>query len=559
MPYVCKICEKSFLQLKSFTNHKKDHAEKPHLEKLYSCDLCMKSFSSESFLTIHKRAHSGEKFYECDECENPFATLGDLLRHIKKLHRKHFSKELNDIQKEKDEEEYEIKSFPCDLCDQTFTKRPDLVSHKRTHKKKNTIECDMCSKCFITSNDLSRHRVRVHREYYEDNVVNRKKAYVSLFKNECNICKKSFVYKERLYKHIEIIHKVYYRDNFIDTLQKEIKEEFMEVKDCDPLSIDNYEVNDTNFKQLYPVKSTSIFEMDNIIHSYVDNAEIMLPIVEMNKTIFDNLDEHNDEVDILKFKPIGATTSDTHSRILPVIDQTNLSNHSKSTRFMGGLKEQEAANSTSHINVKDNNSRNIDALRDIVDKYKKSYPIPKTREPVDINAPRNLIENPILNMTEDTCTIDDLDLRDLVEDHNKDIPEDTFAMDDLADDYENAIQVLVADKQNMKDSIIDKNKAEMKKTLFSCFVCDKLFVEKSDLLSHIASHRNKSSYSINDNSDTDEVNSSEYDEDSSRDSDTDSSVMDEVVSDNDVIIEDENTSLQSDDDSNISIKDELIE
>lgn len=571
MPYVCKICDKTFLQFKSFTNHKRDHAENPHLEKLYSCDLCEKSYSSETFLTIHKRVHSGEKCYECDECENPFATLGDLFRHIKKLHKKHLTKELNDIQKEKDEEEYEIKSFPCDLCDQTFTKRHDFTSHKITHKSENRNECDMCSKCFITLDDLSSHRVRAHKEYYEDNVVNRKKSYVSLFKNECNICRKSFVHKERLFKHIEVIHKIYSRDNFIDPFQKEIKEELIDDKNCDPLCLDNYEVNDKNFEQLYPIKSTSIFQMNDVIPSYVDNAEIMLPIVQTNKTIFNNLDEHNDEVDILKLKPIDATTSYTSTKNHPVIDQ---SNHTKSTRFkeslstigttkeLKGAKEPKgkemkskslATNSTSHINSKDNNSRNIDALRDLVDNYKKTFPLAKARDPVDINAQRNLINNHIVN-TEDTCTIDDLDLRDLVEEHNKDIPEDTFAMDDLADDYENAIQVLVADKQNLKDTI-DKR---IKKTLFSCFVCDKLFVEKRDLLSHIASHKNKSSYSINDNSDTDEVSSSEYD-DSSGDSDTDSSVMAEVLSDNDIIIEDGNTSLESNDDSNISIKDELIE
>ena len=67
---------------------------------------------------------------------------------------------------------------------------------------------------------------------------------------------------------------------------------------------------------------------------------------------------------------------------------------------------------------------------------------------------------------------------------------DAFAIDDLAEDYTNAIdKALGSNKHN--DNTHKDSETEQKKILFSCYICDKLFVERRLLITHISSHKNK--------------------------------------------------------------------
>lgn len=50
------------------------------------CEFCQKSFKLKSNLQEHLRIHTGEKPYECDQCEYKFTSCGSLKHHVLKYH-----------------------------------------------------------------------------------------------------------------------------------------------------------------------------------------------------------------------------------------------------------------------------------------------------------------------------------------------------------------------------------------------------------------------------------------------------------------------------------------
>lgn len=173
--YKCDMCESSFDQLGSLTQHKRTHSDK----KLFKCDICKSAYFTQiDRLNQHKRSHSDKSStavfnhtpslilqYKCDICDTGFDQIKDLIQHKR------------------------IRIFQCDVCGKGFSTHKQFKIHKQCHSderyKPLMIKCDMCELSFIHSGNLNQHK-KIH-------LVD--KAF------KCDICNASFNLLRSMQKH----------------------------------------------------------------------------------------------------------------------------------------------------------------------------------------------------------------------------------------------------------------------------------------------------------------------------------------------------------------------
>lgn len=133
----CDICGFTCLDRHKIGVHMRYHSgEKPE-----ECHICGKRFAVLS--KAHLRTHTGERPYQCTICGKCFVASGQLTMHTKNMHMER------------------VRPHKCNICTKEFRKKPELLSHLRTHSGERPFGCNLCTQSF-TSKKLLRQHLPIH-------------------------------------------------------------------------------------------------------------------------------------------------------------------------------------------------------------------------------------------------------------------------------------------------------------------------------------------------------------------------------------------------------------
>lgn len=129
----CSYCGKQSNSLALHQSHMRTHTG----EKPFECFECQKRFSFQQSLKSHVLLHTGERPYKCQECGLKFRQIGHLQGH-KLTHSG-------------------LKTHHCSVCKKSFSLRGNLTVHMRLHTGETPYHCTYCEKQFYDCNGLKRH------------------------------------------------------------------------------------------------------------------------------------------------------------------------------------------------------------------------------------------------------------------------------------------------------------------------------------------------------------------------------------------------------------------
>lgn len=157
----CDICEKQFNKISKY----KQHIKNIHTE--YHCKICKTSIVGKSEFDMHVKTHTVHCCKSSDKLE--------LKSHLPESTDEH---RISLTQNQ---------SYPCDICNKTFSQNKQLKQHIKTHDASFTpaFICEYCGECFSASFYL-----KIHLQYHSEPAF------------YCEKCKESFFFKKQLRTHI---------------------------------------------------------------------------------------------------------------------------------------------------------------------------------------------------------------------------------------------------------------------------------------------------------------------------------------------------------------------
>ena len=158
--FCCRRCNATFVSEKILQKHRyRDHNH-------HKCSLCGKSFATKADLRIHMRKHTGQRPFPCPICDKAYICHTRRNKHTENSH----------SNKNKQQNEPTIKSYPCSGCGKFFFLIDELIRHKRRHTQDKHYECSECGKTFA----LTSSRVK-HMKSHSKRQNNYAKSHMCLF------------------------------------------------------------------------------------------------------------------------------------------------------------------------------------------------------------------------------------------------------------------------------------------------------------------------------------------------------------------------------------------
>lgn len=193
-PFECGECQATFRSEDNLRQHKEiKHNPEP---ELVVCDVCSKSFLKRYLKRHMSNMHSGRTAsYRCDQCGNTFRYKGSLTQHMMSVHAKQ-------------------RDFLCDICSSSFTSSHNLRLHRVRHEEDHKLTCTICGK-ILQAWGFKEHMRRHANErqyqcgkcpktfYNKRDLVQHYKIHTGERPYECHLCSYSCAIKGNLTKHMK--------------------------------------------------------------------------------------------------------------------------------------------------------------------------------------------------------------------------------------------------------------------------------------------------------------------------------------------------------------------
>lgn len=152
------------------------HRKSAEMARRYPCNWqdCFAILTTRKGLQVHQRSHTGDKPFQCPQCDSSFSDHSALRRHEASKHPKFIDPQ-----------------FECDLCKMKFKIKAQLAQHiTRIHLSSKTKACATCGKTFRSNHELKMHNL-THSENRDFH---------------CVYCRNKYKTKSSLTRHIRETH-----------------------------------------------------------------------------------------------------------------------------------------------------------------------------------------------------------------------------------------------------------------------------------------------------------------------------------------------------------------
>ena len=178
--FICAICDQNFGKKKYLVAHVKWQHCGPatkESQKVQSkakslnrkCNICGDLFNSRT-IKDHMQSHSIDEKFQCEYCDNKFASEFNVKRHILNIHEQkkklrcdkcafqtNRMDNLNRHKMNTHSADEEKTLYECDICGDKMTRNDHMKEHRKTCQGRKKFLCEKCSKKCLTKEALRKH------------------------------------------------------------------------------------------------------------------------------------------------------------------------------------------------------------------------------------------------------------------------------------------------------------------------------------------------------------------------------------------------------------------